>query len=44
MTTLIELLRDDSGKTSLSYAFIAVVIAIVGFAAACSIKANLSPR
>ena len=40
MTTLIELLRDDSGKTSLSYAF----IAIVGFAAACSIKANLSPR
>ncbi|HEV2161989.1 MAG TPA: hypothetical protein VGR52_07140 [Stellaceae bacterium] len=42
MTILFELLRDDAGKASLSYAFMA--IAVVGFAAACSIKANLNPR
>ncbi|MGH6984959.1 MAG: hypothetical protein ACREEI_12105 [Stellaceae bacterium] len=44
MTILLELLHDDAGKTGMSYAFIAVVVAIVGFAAACSIKANLNPR
>lgn len=44
MTILFELLRDDAGKASLSYVFMAAVVAIVGFAAACSIKANLNPR
>lgn len=44
MTILLELLRDDAGKASLSYAFMAIVVAVVGFAAACSIKANLNPR
>jgi len=44
MTIFFELLRDDAGKASLSYAFMAIVIAIVGVATACSIKANLNPR
>ena len=44
MTILLQLLRDDAGKASLSYAFMAIVVAVVGFAAACSIKANLNPR
>lgn len=44
MTIFLQLLRDDAGKASLSYAFMAIVVAVVGFAAACSIKANLNPR
>jgi len=44
MTILFELLRDDAGKTSMSYAFIAIALAVFGFAAACSIKAKLNPR
>ncbi|MGH6994173.1 MAG: hypothetical protein ACREES_00640 [Stellaceae bacterium] len=44
MTILTELLRDDAGKTNLSYAAMAIIVAIIGLAAACSIKANLSPR
>ncbi|MGH6977206.1 MAG: hypothetical protein ACREED_09285 [Stellaceae bacterium] len=44
MTILIELLRDDAGKATLSYAVIAIVVAIIGLAAACSIDANLRPR
>jgi len=36
-----RLLRDDAGKASLSYAVIAIIVAIVAFAGACSIDANL---
>ena len=44
MTILFELLRDNAGKAPVSYAFMAIVVAVVGFAAACSIKANRNPR
>jgi len=44
MTILCELLRDDAGKASLSYAAMAIIVAIIGLAAACSIDANLKPR
>ncbi|HEV2263701.1 MAG TPA: hypothetical protein VGR79_04125 [Stellaceae bacterium] len=44
MTILIELLRDDAGKAPLSYAVIAIVLAIIGIATACSIDANLRPH
>lgn len=44
MTILFELLRDDSGKAPLSYAFMAIVAVIIGVATACSIDANLRPR
>ncbi len=44
MTILIELLRDDAGKASLSYAFMAIIVAIIGIATASSISANFRPR
>ncbi|HYL31967.1 MAG TPA: hypothetical protein VEU53_02310 [Stellaceae bacterium] len=44
MMFLARLLRDESGKASLSYAVMAIIVAVVAFAAACSIDANLRPH
>jgi len=41
MKILAQLIRDEAGQTAVHYALIAIVLAIVGLAAASTIGANV---
>lgn len=44
MTFFARLIRDDAGETAAQYAVIAIIVVVVGLAAASTIGANLRIR